>query len=216
MHRPPNPHHLAAFCESRISRGSMLPQARGRLSRLFRDVDRDWILSHAPARQECERPRLTSSEVEFGTASVFVTLWHRHLAGPVGHIFSMGVFHEGRLCGVAIAGRPVARHLDDGTTLEITRVATDGTRNACSKLLAGIRAQARRRGFRTLITYTLPQEGGASLRAAGFVSDGVAGGGHWSRDSRLRADRHPTVIKQRWRVALGEKPSTPSQHSRGQ
>ena len=199
-----DPHRLNAFVETRILSGAMAPQARGRMSRLYRHFSRAAILAYAPAVLWIARPHLTARDVDFGVASAFVTLWHRHLDSPIGHLFSVGVFHDGRLCGVAIAGRPVSRHLDNGRIVEITRVATDGTRNACSKLYAAVRKEARRRGYAELITYTLPQEGGASLRAAGFKSDGAAGGGAWSRVTRPRADRQPTAVKQRWRIQLNE------------
>ena len=77
--------------------------------------------------------------------------------------------------GVAIVGRPVARMLDDGATVEILRVCTDGARNACSMLYGAARRTARSLGYTRIVTYTLPEEGGASLRAAGFRCEGAAG-----------------------------------------
>ena len=47
---------------------------------------------------------------------------------------------------------------------------------------------ARAMGYRRLITYTLPQEGGASLRGAGMRLLGEAGGGNWNTPSRPRID----------------------------
>lgn len=88
--------------------------------------------------------------------------------------------------GVAIVGRPVARHLDDGVTAEVVRLCTDGAPNACSKLLGAVRRAARAMGFERVYTYTLPAEGGASLRAAGWRLLGERGGGEWSRPSRGR------------------------------
>ena len=109
-------------------------------------------------------------------ANAFVKRLHRHHKPTPGTILCAGVADDGRLCGVAIAGRPVARALQDGRTLEINRVCTDGTPNACSMLYGAIRKAARALGYERIITYTLPEEGGASLRAAGFVFDGDAGG----------------------------------------
>jgi len=111
------------------------------------------------------------------------------------------------LCGVAIVGRPVARHFDDGETVEITRVCTDGMKNACSALYGACRRVARELGYRRLITYTLPEEGGASLRASGFRFDGDAGGGDWFRKSRSRTHLEHTPEdlvggKWRWSAAL--------------
>lgn len=136
--------------------------------------------------------------IELREASAFVNKRHRHLASTVGHKFSIGAFAETELVGAAITGRPVARMLDDGLTVEVLRVATDGTRNACSKLYGAVRREAKKRGFKRIVTYTLPGEGGASLRAAGFTSEGPAGGGSWSRPGRARTDRHPTASKLRW------------------
>lgn len=135
----------------------------------------------------------------FGQAAAFCAVYHRHLDPPVGHLFSLGVFCAGRLVGAAIVGRPVARMLDDGKTAEITRVAVDGTRNACSALLAACRREAKKRKYERIVTYTLPTESGVSLRAAGFQPDGEVGGGTWNRAKRAREDRHPTVKKLRWR-----------------
>ena len=67
----------------------------------------------------------------------FVGLVHRHSKPPQGGLFAVGLVdskNPNQLVGVAIAGRTVSRRLDDGKTIEITRVATDGTKNACSKL----------------------------------------------------------------------------------
>lgn len=83
----------------------------------------------------------------------------------------------------------------------MTRLATDGTRNACSMLYGACWRAARALGWRRLVTYTLPSEGGASLRAAGWRLLGEAGGGSWSCESRPRVDRHPTQTKLRWEAA---------------
>lgn len=98
------------------------------------------------------------------TANYHVLLWHRHSKPTVGHKYSLAAYKDNVLVGVAIIGRPVARALDDGMTLEVLRVATDGTRNACSALYA----EAKRRAAVAkcnLITYTQAHESGASLRA---------------------------------------------------
>lgn len=85
-------------------------------------------------------------------------------------------------------------------TLEITRVATDGTKNACSALYGAARRATFALGYTRLLTYTLPEEGGSSLRAAGYRLVGEAGGGSWSRTSRPRVDMHPLQQKLRWEV----------------
>jgi hypothetical protein len=112
------------------------------------------------------------------TANEFVRRLHRHSRPVVGYKFAVGVEDEtGTLRGVAIVGRPVAPRLDDGTAAEITRLCTDGTRNACSMLYGAARKAARALGHDPVFTYTLPEEGGASLRAAGFRLDKEDAGG---------------------------------------
>lgn len=135
-------------------------------------------------------------------ASAFVAQYHRHHSPPVGGLFALACAEGERVCGVAIVGRPSARLLDDHWTAEVTRLATDGTRNACSILYSAAWRAARALGWRRLITYTLPEEGGASLRGAGWRCIGEAGGGSWSRKSRPRVDRAPTQIKMRWEAAV--------------
>lgn len=131
-------------------------------------------------------------------AMAFVALHHRHHGRPRGYLFAAACASEGAVCGVAIVGRPVARLLQDGWTAEVTRVATDGTRNACSFLYGACWRAARALGYRRLVTYTLREEGGASLRGAGFTLIGEAGGGTWSRRARPRVDTHPLQAKIRW------------------
>lgn len=133
-------------------------------------------------------------------ARAFVTQIHRHHRAPQGGIFAVAVSEGGQLHGVAIVGRPVARNASDGWTAEVTRVATDGERNACSMLYRAAWRAVRAMGYRRLVTYTLPTEGGASLRGAGFTLIGEAGGGSWSRDSRPRVDMHPQQGKLRWEL----------------
>jgi hypothetical protein len=82
--------------------------------------------------------------------------------------------------------------------LEVLRVATDGTANACSMLYGAAWRAARALGWRKLITYTLVSEPGTSLRAAGWRVVGVVRGRSWDCASRPRVDRHPTLDKQRW------------------
>lgn len=135
-------------------------------------------------------------------ANAFVAEHHRHHKPVVGHKFSLSVVDEaGSVRGVAIVGRPVARMSDNGLTLEVTRVATDGCANACSALYGAVRRAAFALGYKRLITYTLPSEGGASLRGAGWKCLGEAGGGTWNRASRPRVDKHPTQGKFIWEAA---------------
>jgi hypothetical protein len=129
--------------------------------------------------------------VSFADACGFIAMWHRHHAPPVGHKFSLGVADEtDTLRGVAIVGRPVARHLDDGRTLEVNRTATDGTPNTNSMLYGAAWRAAKALGYRRLITYTQAGETGASVRAAGWrmIAERPPRPG-WDAPSRPREDR---------------------------
>jgi hypothetical protein len=128
--------------------------------------------------------------VSFADACGFVTMWHRHHQPPRGHKFSIGVAADDKLVGVAMIGRPVARAFDDGMTLEVNRTATDGTKNANSMLYAAAWRATKALGYGRLVTYTMADESGASLRAAGWqiVAELSARKG-WSIPSRPREDR---------------------------
>ncbi len=119
-------------------------------------------------------------------ANEFVAQHHRHNNPTVGGKFALGAALDGKLVGVAIAGRPVARKLDDGKTLEILRVCTDGTPNTCSFLYARCARIARLMGYERIITYTLEEESGASLRAVGAHVVGQVQPKEWSVPSRPR------------------------------
>lgn len=107
--------------------------------------------------------------VSFTEACDYVEAWHRHHRPPIGHKFSIGVADDdGVLHGVAMVGRPVARHYDDGLTLEVNRTATDGTPNANSMLYGAAWRAAKALGYGRLITYTQEGESGSSLLAAGW------------------------------------------------
>lgn len=143
--------------------------------------------------------RLTVVPVTLAEANEFIARHHRHHPPVVGHKFSVAVADESQaIRGVATVGRPVARRLNDGWTLEVNRVATDGCANACSALYGAARRATFALGYRRLVTYTLPEEGGASLRAAGWRCVGEAGGGSWSSASRPRIDKAPTQTKLKW------------------
>jgi hypothetical protein len=131
-------------------------------------------------------------------ANAFIERHHRH-HGPLRfHKFSVAIADErGDVRGVAVVGRPVARALDDGQTLEVSRVATDGIRNGCSMLYGACRRVAFALGYRRLVTYVLNTEPGTSLRAAGWSCAGVIRGKPWNTPRRRRADKHPLQNKQR-------------------
>lgn len=137
--------------------------------------------------------------IEFSEACAYVAQHHRHHRhhrAPVGHKFSLCLTVEGVVVGVAIIGRPVARNNQKGGwTLEVTRLCTDGTRNACSKLYSAAWRATQALGYKRLITYILASETGASLIAANWRCVGQTGGGSWSRSNRPRVDKHPTEPK---------------------
>ena len=126
--------------------------------------------------------------VSFGQAVEFVDAWHRHHQPPIGHKFSIGLAQGDELVGVAMVGRPVARHFDNGLTLEVNRTCVaDSIPNGNSMLYGAAWRAAKALGYRRLITYTQAGESGASLRAAGWrvVAERAARPG-WSVPSRVR------------------------------
>lgn len=133
--------------------------------------------------------------IKLDEANAFVRDLHRHHKPVVGHLFSLGAVLEGKIVGVAIVGRPVARMRDDGETAEVTRLCTDGTKNACSFLYGAAARAAFALGFRRIGTYILKDEPGTSLVASGWRLVGERGGGSWGRSSRPRVDKHPTQVK---------------------
>ena len=139
--------------------------------------------------------RLRHIRIGLDEANAFVAEHHRHHKPVIGHLFSLGAVQGDRIVGVAIVGRPVARMRDDGATAEVTRLCTDGTRNACSFLYGASARTAFALGFTRIGTYILASEPGTSLTAAGWRLIGESGGGSWSRSDRPRVDKHPTQAK---------------------
>jgi hypothetical protein len=142
--------------------------------------------------------RLRIAPITFRAASDYINRNHRHHNATIGCKFCISVVGEdGQLHGVAVCGRPVARRLDDGETLEINRVCTDGTRNACSMLYGACCRIAKEMGYRKVVTYILASEDGASLKASNFTCEGEAGGTHWT-GTRNRGQDIPSEMKKRW------------------
>jgi len=135
-------------------------------------------------------------------ANAFVGAVHRHHGPAVGHKFSIGVAKDDKLVGVAICGRPVARGSDNGVTAEVTRLATDGTRNACSALYSACARAAKAMGYCHIQTYILETEPGTSLRAAGWVKEAETAGGAWKYTGQKRNNDHPLCRKHRYGRAL--------------
>jgi hypothetical protein len=133
-------------------------------------------------------------------ANEYVELHHRHHGSVRGHKFSIAASVDGRIVGVVIAGRPVSRHQDDGWTLEVLRLATDGERNVCSALYAAAWRAAKAMGYTRMGTYIPLSETGTSLKAAGWQLVHQTKGGSWPRKPRPRVDLHPTEPKLRYEV----------------
>ena len=149
--------------------------------------------------------RLRVVPLELKEANDLVARWHRHHQPSQGHRFSIGCITEsGRICGAAIVGRPVARlagHPRD--VLEVVRLVTDGTKNACSCLYAAAARAGKELGYISIQTYILEEEHGVTLRAAGWSCEGIAGGGQWKHtDGKPRRTDQPVGLKTRWRRIL--------------
>lgn len=137
--------------------------------------------------------------LELKEANEFVNQLHRHHDPVYRDKFRVGAWKDGKLVGVVQIGRPVSRRLDDGKTVEVTRLCSDGTKNVCSFLYAKAAKIAEEMGYSKIITYILQSESGVSLKAAGWVcEDPHCGGGHWDRPSRRRNTTAPIEPKQRW------------------
>ena len=149
-----------------------------------------------PARQI--RPRVRVVPIVLKKAYPFVREWHRHLSPPQGALFAVAAESEATIVGVAIVGRPTARLAQTGWRVEVIRVATSGTYNACSVLYGACCRAAQALGYCEIVTKTLESESGASLRAANFTEDEMTDGGEWTRPSRQRKPAEEPGPKRRW------------------
>lgn len=152
---------------------------------------------------------LSLRPVPLREANAFVREHHAHHGPARGCVFSVGCFNGSGLCGVAIVGRPVARNLQDGLTFELTRLCTNRTPHAASKLVAACTRAAFAIGVRRMVSYVLAHEAGISYRAAGWApAIDRSDGGEWHRQSRARREpmadllgllpKHPEGPKVRW------------------
>lgn len=135
-------------------------------------------------------------------ACAVVKRLHRHLPRVVGGLFASSIFVSGELVGVGVASQPKAPRSRDGFTVEITRIATDGHANACSRLYGALCRASTAVGYRRAITFTRLDEPGTSLRAAGFAEDGLTREQSWDRPSRSRS-AEPSQVR-RWVRNLGK------------
>lgn len=166
--------------------------------------------------------RLRVATVPIPEAQDGIVRWHRHLPPAPGALVAFAVYAGETVVGYMTIGRPVAPTLARRGWLEVTRVATNGHPNACSALYGAAARYARHDGGRQLalfarpaqpiITYTLPEESGASLRAAGWVelpSYRRRDGGQWGRPCRSRPVRGEKLAapKRRWSPAAKARPA---------
>ena len=143
-------------------------------------------------------------------ANDFVSQVHRHHKPVVGHKFSVGVSNEnGQLVGVGIVGRPIARHFDNGDTLEVLRTATDGTKNANSMLYGAMQRATFALGYRRLITYTRTDESGASLKGSNWKCIATRPARSWKAASkqRPREDQTEPFARLLWEVSTPPPPA---------
>jgi hypothetical protein len=140
--------------------------------------------------------------ITFEEACVFIRQYHRHHLPSRGWKFGIAVNDGTKVVGVVTVGRPVARHLDNGWCLEATRNCTDGTKHAASMLYGAAWRACKALGYKRLITYTLIEEPGTSLKAAGWKDVYTTDGGSWDCPSRPRVDTAPIGQKRLWEVTV--------------
>lgn len=152
---------------------------------------------------------------ELTEAARFIREHHRHFKRAGFHRFSLKAVVDGKTVGVAVVGRPKAMHQQDGSTLEITRLCTDGTPNAVSFLVGAVKRAGRALGYKRLISYTLESEPGSSWRASGMEQTGTAKAAEWKHTpgkhhrrevaplfGRNSNNDHPIEDKRRWEIRL--------------
>lgn len=122
--------------------------------------------------------------LELAELNALVASLHRHHKPVQGHRFSLGVRKGETVVGGCAVGRPMARMTNQRTVVEVTRLVTDGTKNACSALYAAAARAAKELGYESIQTFILAEEPGTSLIAAGWHFDGESGGGDWTRASK--------------------------------
>lgn len=136
--------------------------------------------------------------IERKDAAALIAALHRHHEPVMRDKYRVAAWHDGQVVGVVQVGNPVARALCDGKTLEVVRLCTDGTKNACSFLYGAAARIAREMGYSKIITYILDTEDGTSLKASGWTKEADIRGHAWGCPSRPRQTTAPTCDKQRW------------------
>lgn len=148
-------------------------------------------------------PKIEIRAIDFAGANRFVEAHHRHHKPVQGHRFSLCAVADGKIVGVAIVGRPVARLTDHSRVLEVTRLCTDGTPNACSALYGAAARAGAALGYERIQTFVLQEETGHSLKASGWVYEGLNDGRPWNHQTRQdRRTDQPQGKKGRWARTL--------------
>lgn len=145
--------------------------------------------------------------LELRIANDLVVKLHRHHKPVQGHRFSLGIIdtNTGELVGAAIVGRPVCRNVSASEVLEVTRLVTNGTKNACSSLYSAAARVGKELGYLKIQTYILNTEQGTSLNASGWVFEQNTAGGSWKHsDGKDRRTDQPICPKQRWAKKLNQ------------
>jgi hypothetical protein len=155
------------------------------------------------ARAIRQAAKLTVVPLHLRQANELVDQLHRHHKPIRVAKFSIGCSKEGKLVGAAICMRPACMALDDGLTLEVCRLVTNGTDNVCSLLYSACTRIAKTMGYRKIQTYILETEPGTSLRAAGWVLEKTGCGGTPQGKRTNRPNGHEItpitfMKKQRW------------------
>jgi hypothetical protein len=133
-------------------------------------------------------------------AAKFIGVEHRHNRVMGIQRWALAADADGRLVGVVVVGNPKARMLQHSRRFEVTRLATDGTDNACSYLYGAAIRTARAMGIWSLKTYTLMSESGSSLRAVHARDEGEVSADEWDRPSRRRITKHTVAPRRRWEL----------------
>lgn len=136
-------------------------------------------------------------------ADKFVKAHHRHNKQAGNGKFAISAYVVETMVGVAIAGRPRSRKLDNGKTLEVYRVCTNGYRNATSFLYSRVKRIAQLMGYEKVITYTLQEESGSSLFAIGAtVEREVTHKKQWNNHGKVKRSIQAVTVAPKFRWTL--------------
>lgn len=157
-----------------------------------------------------DQSRLQVVPITLRESNDFVENFHRHNGRTArnGGKWAIGAEFGPQLVGVAIVGNPISATFMDGYTAEVLRVCVhpEAPENCNSFLYGACWRIWRAMGGRKLVTYTLQEESGASLRGAGWkivgeVKPTKAG---WHKKDHLTRQWQPVQgqMKFRWEVAI--------------